>query len=450
MRTKRAPAFKTLWATYTKTWSPEQLVQVMLVVPDDSRYLHWDKLRFVRPIPEPFSTHEEWWLALLWWRRGSGIHLPLSTMGGTPFFFSLTPEIQRRVREITMRTSGKLESLTPVAGPLERETYLFSTLIEESITSSQLEGAATTRLVAKEMLRTRRKPVDKNERMIFNNFEAMEFARAMRGERLTPEIVFELHRILGRDALDVAGAEGRFRTADEDIVVAAADGEVIHTPPPAATLEARMQALCDFANDRGPYVDPLLRAIILHFMIGYDHPFADGNGRVARALFYWKTLSAGLELFEFTSISRILLRAPTQYVKAYVETESAECDLTYFILHQLGVLESGLTELQAYLRRKFDERRELEAALSALSLPHRQALVVRALATKPWEPVAYRSHMDNCRVTRVTATSDLKMLADLGVVTARKRRNELQFFPAADLVAALRRASESAEGGAGG
>lgn len=51
----------------------------------------------------------------------------------------------------------------------------------------------------------------------------------------------------------------------------------------------------------------------LHFMLGYEHPFVDGNGRVARAMFDWAMLRNGYWLFEFISVSRIIRQAPAKY-----------------------------------------------------------------------------------------------------------------------------------------
>ena len=60
-------------------------------------------------------------------------------------------------------------------------------LMEESITSSQLEGAATTRRVAKELLRSgQRATQTRASAMIWNNYQAMNFIRTHQCEYLTP------------------------------------------------------------------------------------------------------------------------------------------------------------------------------------------------------------------------------------------------------------------------
>ena len=181
----------------------------------EGRYLHWEELRHRSP-PENLS-HEMWWQLIKWargfqqWRK-----LPLVDPGGNPFSFVMTDSAQRTVHEIDRDASGRIEVPEDVANPATRDRYVVSSLIEESIRSSQLEGASTTRAVAKEMIRTSRPPSTKHERMILNNFHAMEWVREHMRAALTPALVYELHSIVARDTLDVADGAGRLRRNDED------------------------------------------------------------------------------------------------------------------------------------------------------------------------------------------------------------------------------------------
>ena len=70
-------------------------------------------------------------------------------------------------------------------------------------------------------------------------------------------------------------------------------------------------------------------------MIGYVHPFKDGNGRTARALFYWFLLKKGYALVKNISISRVILESRTQYDKAFLKTEKDDNDLNYFIAYSI-------------------------------------------------------------------------------------------------------------------
>jgi Fic family protein len=85
----------------------------------------------------------------------------------------------------------------------EKDRYLVKNLMmEEAITSSQLEGASTTRKVAKDMLENNRKPVDKSEQMIFNNYLLMKKVVERKDEDLSIALILELHSISTYMAID--------------------------------------------------------------------------------------------------------------------------------------------------------------------------------------------------------------------------------------------------------
>lgn len=251
----------------------------------DGRYLHWEELRR-RPVPEGV-TREQWWQLIKLARSSLAKRLQLQDPTGAPFSFAVTDSVQRIVfgLEHELKGTGPLPPALRDRGM--RRRYELSSLIEEALPSSQLEGASTTREVAKEMIRAQRAPRTDGERMVLSNYNAMQWVREHRDDRLTTASVLELHTIVMQDILEPEEGAGRFRRDNEKItVVDNSDQSVVHEPPPAASLDARMALMCRFANgtvDDEPFVPPLVRAILLHFWLAYDHPFVDGNGRVVRA-----------------------------------------------------------------------------------------------------------------------------------------------------------------------
>jgi Fic family protein len=408
-------------------------------------YLHWDQLRHLDP--PPGLSHEEWWLALKLARGPLLRLLPLHDPAGRPFTYATPDGVLRLLHHVDQRCSGEIAMGEMVTTDEQaRHHYLVNSLMEEAIRSSQLEGATTSRRVAKELLRTGRKPKDRSELMILNNYRALEFMREAIGGRLTPALVLELHRILTEGTLDDPTAAGRLQTvADERIaVVDAQDGSVIHAPPPAEQLPERLQALCDFANqgddESESFIHPVVRAILLHFWLAYDHPFEDGNGRTARALFYWYMRARGYWLVEYLSISRILRRAPSQYSRAFLLTETDEGDTTYFLLHQLQVIERAVRELHVYLARKVGEVRDLEQRLKGhAGLNHRQLAVLGDAIHHPAHLYTYLSHADEHGVTHETARNDLHALWDRGLLQRRKVGRRHAFLAVPDIAQALER-----------
>jgi Fic family protein len=401
-----------------------------------SDYVHWDKLRHVTP-PKGLTV-EEWWMAI---RMGRALtRLPLADTTGQAFGYQTPPQAQRLLHYIDQHCSGEIKMAEVVTTDHQAQRqYLVSSLMEEAIRSSQLEGATTTRRIAKELLRSGRKPRDRSERMILNNYRALQFMRDDMGDRLTPALVAQLQGILTEDTLDDPSGSGRMQSPGEDRVVVSDDrGDVIHRPPPAIELPDRMQAMCDFANqpddDDGVFMHPVVRGLLLHFWLAYDHPFMDGNGRTARALFYWYMRSRGYWLIEYLSISRILRKSAAKYSRAFLYTESDGGDTTYFVLHQLEVIRKAVDELQIYLRRKVKEVQDVERIIkTADEFNHRQLALLGDVVRHPENTYTYRSHAASHKVSEETARADLSGLSRRGLLKQRRSGKTHIYSAAPDL-----------------
>jgi Fic family protein len=422
---------------------PAKLDLIIASAPDSRlmrEYLHWDKLRRLTP-PQGLTT-EEWWLGLKFRRLGQFRPVPLQDKNGGAFQFLVPDIVLESLHTIDRLAGGSLRMPEPITNPQTRDQYLIRSLMEEAITSSQLEGAVTTREVAKEMIRTGRPPRDKSEQMILNNYITMRRIVEIKDQEMTPDLVLELHRLVTEKTLDDPDMAGRFRLPDQKIVVDDVEGEVYHEPPPAEQLAQRCQAMCDFANEKTPdyFIHPVVRSIILHFWLAYDHPFVDGNGRTARALFYWAMLHRGFWLFEFISISTILRKAPAKYARSFLYTETDDNDLTYFIVYQAEVIQRAIEDLHAYIDRKTAEVRESESKLKALRMfNHRQTDLIRHALKHPHQEYDILSHQKSHGVVYQTARTDLLQLQAKGLLDVKKRGKAMVFTPPRDLAARLRK-----------
>lgn len=404
----------------------------------DGWYFHWDKLRHRTP-PKGLSP-EDWWAAVKAARWPLRKSVPLHDLRGTPFHFCSVEPIQEKLHRIDSSLAGRIGMPDSIATGAQRDRYLVSSLIEEAITSSQLEGAATTRRVAVDMLRSGRRPRDHDERMIFNNYQAMATIREWRDRPFSPELVLQLHRQVTEETLDDPDSAGRLQTEDEERVEVRDNRtkELLHRPPPANVLPERLEELCEFANRSmtgQDFLHPVIHAMILHFWLAWDHPFVDGNGRTARALFYWKMLQSDYWLFEFISISTILRQAPAQYKRAFLRTETDDNDLTYFLLHQLEVVNRAMEELDAYLRRKTEEVQAVERKLETrVPLNHRQLALLSHALRNPRAEYTFGSHQRSHNVAYATARSDLLELAELGFLDqSAPGRKPIRFLAPEDL-----------------
>ena len=143
-------------------------------------YLHWEKAKYLN-VPASISPEELWCLVKL--SRTPNIKsLPLLDTQGRPFGFWLPDPVLKELHFIDQNAGGSILVDNPELSSEARERYLISSLMEEAIASSQIEGAATTRKVAKEMLREGRPPTNKAEKMILNNYQTIRKIKSFLGQ----------------------------------------------------------------------------------------------------------------------------------------------------------------------------------------------------------------------------------------------------------------------------
>lgn len=416
--------------------------------PEEGPYDHWEKVRYQKA--ESPLTHAERWAAIKMARLHRRVTFPFKDMQGRDFSYVLRTDFQRALHEIDSLARGLIGIPAGAATAESRDVYLQKSLVEEPFSSSALEGAATTREIAKKMIEEGREPKSIDETMVLNNYRAMAFIREHRGEDLSLAMILELHRILTEGTLDRPEMVGVLRSPNDDVrVVESITGDTLHLPPPAKDLPPRLEALCAFANapttGKHGFLHPVIRAIALHFMLAYDHPFWDGNGRCARALFYWCVLRHGYWLLEYISISSVIRRAPKKYGMAFLYSESDEGDLTYFLEHQLATVETALADLQKYLVTKVRELDELGLAMGALEkrLNRRQLPIIQEALKRDTARFLIASHAQLHSVSYLTARADLEGLAKLGLLKKTKEGVVSVFLVPRDLQGRLARLAKA-------
>lgn len=376
----------------------------------NTQYLYWDKVKYEKR-PGDISAEELWSLVKL--RRSSGARN--IKIGNYTFAYNLTDFIQEGLHQFDMNMGGNLASGSIIPEE-DKDRYLVSSIMEEAIASSQIEGAVTTRQQAKEMLQKNVRPKTKSEQMIVNNYETIKKIVEIKQEPLTHERLLEIHRLMTRDTLDNSGDEGRYRSNNEIKVVDAENNEVVHVPPAYTELPELMDDLFRFFNEKDPerFIHPIIKGCIIHFLIGYIHPFVDGNGRTARALFYWYLLRNGYWLTEYLSVSRLIVRSKTRYARAFQYTETDDNDLTYFLQYKIKVMELAYKELKAYIERKIREKKRLLNFQRIQGVNERQALIIKWLYEEPDLLFSVKEIETRFGISNQTARTDLQGLAVMG------------------------------------
>lgn len=397
---------------FDKSKRPDEKLTAIIEKINDE-YEYWDKVKY-KNIPESCTSVQELWTRV----KASRITTTVYTWEKYDVTFGLTNRMQRMCHEFDMNFGGSWGN-SAVLSHENREQYLISSLMEEAIFSSQMEGAATTRKVAKEMLRKKMVPKDKSQQMIANNYQTIRFIVENKEKPLTPELVFHIHRLMTEKTLENPEDAGRLRRNDDVVVEDGITHEVVHMPPSYEELPMFVEELCHYFNetDAKIFVHPIIRGIIIHFMVAYMHPFVDGNGRTARALFYWYMLKQGYWLMEYMSVSRVIASSKKSYEKAYQYVESDGMDVGYFIIYNLKVLEKAFKQLQAYLKKKQEEKTLANTFLQLGNINERQAQIIRMYIDNPNEVLTVKDVQTKFMVTATTAKSDITGLMQRGMLS---------------------------------
>lgn len=396
-------------------------------------YRPWRSFRHHQPLPDELTPEDAWaWVKLS--RRGAARDLPLLLdKSGAPFWMCASDPLLAATHRIDTREELWRGLHRAGEGPDSEVSYQLLAAIEEAHHSGAIEGAVTTRRQSRDLIRTDRQPRDRSERMVLNNFRAIRRLDEWADAPLTPGRIVEIQGVVAEGTLDDPEDEGCLRQDDSVHVEDRSTGEVVFVPPPAAELRERLERLCRFANEGGSddvFVHPVVRAILLHHQLAYDHPFVDGNGRTARTLFMWSILRAGYDWFRSLSLSRAVHRARDRYYRAFLDVQQDEGDVTYFVRQQLRCIEQEIAHLGSFLERRARLSRWLRD-VERLSAPlnTRQLALVEHALEHPDETYTAKGHLQVHGVSQPTAWKDLTTLVELGLLAEGPGRRPKTYHP---------------------
>jgi Fic family protein len=384
-------------------------------------YWYWDKIKYKHSKYKP----EELWDTIKLNRMLNSNNI---NFGNHKFTYILTDYIQKTLHQFDMHIGGNLGSNISIA-ETDKTKFMISSIMEEAISSSQMEGANTTRKKAKEMILQDKKPKNVSEQMIMNNFITMKYIVQNKHEDITLEKILYIHKLISNNTLENTEDEGKFRDNDEVFVVDYIKSEIIHTPPLKKELELLLNDLCLFFNtNTKTFIHPIIKGCIIHFMTGWIHPFIDGNGRTARALFYWYMLKNGYWLTEYLSISKIIKDTKIQYENAYLYSEKDDNDLGYFITYHLKTMEKAFEALKDYIGKK---QKEVFQAAAFLKIPYvneRMAQIIKLLNDDGDRILNSKEIEKRFNISNYTARADLKTLVELGFLEKIQVNKKKQNF----------------------
>lgn len=393
-------------------------------------YLYWDKVKYQSP-PKGLTALEFWNMVKLI-RNISSRPTKIKAENGKNFTWVRLNNIDEYLHKIDLKIGGEIFShYQNIITTYGKQRLLTKSIIEEAIASSQLEGAVTTTPMAKRLILENRAPKDRSERMIVNNYKTMQaITDDFKNKPLSHETLFELHRLITKDTLDL-DKQGRYRTDADGITINDQQRYIYHVPPKEVFLKTQIEELIKYANDETDegFIHPIIKAIFIHFWIGYLHPFYDGNGRIARTLFYWYLLKKGYWAIQYLPISLVIRNAPDRYGMAFVYSEQDDLDMTYFFDFNIKKTLEALSNFEEYIKKKTIENTKMDSILHGkYTINERQHELLRYLIVKGNKSyITPSSFIELNKISRETASKDLRGLENLNLIEKKRVGKNMRY-----------------------
>lgn len=366
------------------------------------------------------------WEEIILLRKQKSTYLPLSNSRNEPLWFMTPPFFHKKLNQIDSVAKRKLEE---IASKDIQKDVIVESIFDEAYYSSVIEGAFSTKKRAKEVIQYQN-PKDKSEKMILNNFQAMMYVLDHIQGNIDEKCIIALHQILTKDTLKDEDITDKYRTGP--VYVKNDHDEVVYEGPAFELVEDMMKTLIKFINqDEDAYfIHPIIKASIIHFSIGYIHPFYDGNGRLARALSYMYLIKHGYDFFKFFSISSIIAKHRAKYYNSYLQSEETENgnDLTYFIVNQGEMIAESIQEVIDRLSCKYNQdllKQKLQQ--DQIILSKRQEKFLSYMEKKKSNMITIADYQKVFKVAYETARADLSELESLGILNKLKKGKKFIF-----------------------
>ncbi len=313
--------------------------------------------------------------------------------------FTITPALLARVEAITAlreRIQGASVQVAWIPA-LQKDTR-----IRNAHSSTAIEGNPLTLEQVRAVEEGVALPVaPRSERELVNYFAALRhIEKHAKKKRLTHEDLLRLHAIMAGDVMD-QGDAGRYR------MIRVRVGPYV--PPPPEEVSGRMLHLLEWWNREAPALSPILSSAILHYRFEAIHPFADGNGRVGRALALWELYRRGFDSHHIFSVDEFYWEdRPRYYAELQAVRQQGE-DLS-------GWLEYCAEGLEKILERVWQRIQQLKAAkgTTKLVLRPRQEQLMRLLRVRG--SLSPREIWDGLSISKQGALDLVRPLIKAGLV----------------------------------
>lgn len=409
----------------------------------NENYLYWDDFAALPPIDG--IAKEELWAYIRFLREGQMYPLPFKSKNDIFFTLWVPNSLQRNLHIIDLFSFESMISNDQITGKKGLAKFIIKAMCDESIASCQIAGAHLSHHETLEMLLAQKKPKNREEKMVESYYKTLQSIKEMVHEEFNLELLKKINQMLTEGTLDDPKDEGRFRTPSDISRLKSPAGEMVFLPPPTVAREYLIDNLIQFVNNqtKSPFYHPFVKAQIIHFWFNYYHPFVKGNGRTARILVYWHLLNQGYHLFDFLALSAGIQKTPGKYLRAFLDAEIDDGDLTYFVYFNSTNCVNAIESMKYYIIEEQVKSRNAASEITTFpELNVRQARIIHHAISHPNEILTISKHQNSQGISYQTARTDLIELENKGLLKKVQKGKSTYYIPAVDLGFKIRSSSK--------
>lgn len=349
------------------------------------------------------------------YRKMSAIPFFLSTINKKFWFFPSDSIIKKinEVENLGQKLFDQIENHHSF-----KDEFLTNATIEEAITSAIYEGSNSTRSKAKALIASGERPKNKDEWMLINNYLAMKWIKENSNLQVSNEFVQRVHEIVTKNTLkgDDENFCGKFR--NDTVYVGP------HQGISNEKIEETLKEAISLTTNNPRYLHSLTKGIILHYFIGYIHPFFDGNGRTARTLFYYITIKNNLKFVELLSVSAHLKEHGKRYERSFELVKEYDLDMTYFIDFCLDSLMAALAKVD----KKINYLMKITNLIDHLGINSNQVTLLQRMALNKYKVISIEEYAKIINKSREVARKELKDLFKKGLLKEEKKGKKFVYL----------------------
>ena len=195
-------------------------------------------------------------------------------------------------------------------------------------------------------------------------------------------------------------------------------GETIYTPPQnEQEIRAYLENLEDFINDNQDDIDSLIKVCLIHYQFESIHPFYDGNGRTGRILNILYLVLNKLIDSPILYLSKYINKSKQEYYRLFSEVRINNNfeDWILYILKGIEVTSIETIKLIENIQNEIKNYKE-EFKTKLPKIYSKELL--ESLFYEVYTKIAYIEKA--CGVTRLTASSYLNQLEEIGLLESEK------------------------------